>query len=314
MASLWRKIFGGDGAAGPSSRERGTRAEGLQVVDVIDGDTLRVELNGGEESLRLICLDTEESQSGGSKPVTRAGKLASEMAKEYFREGDGWCKVDIEFESSAPLEECLEQQRGNYGRLICYVYRGDDNYNLHTVREGYSPYFVKYGRARFFHNEFLAAEQEAQANRKMIWDPSTNEGGASRDYEKLMPWWTSRGSIVEDFRREALGKALDIRVDYDRILEAMKGGEEVTLFCDLQGGFLWAEQGAVIHIGTKSNPFSLWFPGLDKDKKTPIVCLVEERYASYGRGYVYMTGKVTAFKEKPQLVIENASAFADFVR
>ncbi len=137
----------------------GTRIPDLQVVRVTDGDTIRVETEGGEESLRLTCVDTEESWAGSDKPVTRAGKDASEMAKKYFGEDTGdLVKVDLEFDTDDPPEVCLQKHRDNFGRLLCYVHKGDENYNLKLVREGWSPYFVKYGRSRIYDAEFMAAE------------------------------------------------------------------------------------------------------------------------------------------------------------
>ena len=62
----------------------GTRINDLQVIKIVDGDTIDVMLEGEEERLRLICIDTEESHGGGNKPVTNAGKLASEWAKKLF--------------------------------------------------------------------------------------------------------------------------------------------------------------------------------------------------------------------------------------
>jgi hypothetical protein len=55
----------------------GTKIEGIKLTKVVDGDTIKVAINGESESLRLIGLDTEESWPGGSKPVTTAGKQAS---------------------------------------------------------------------------------------------------------------------------------------------------------------------------------------------------------------------------------------------
>jgi len=163
----------------------GTMIKGLRLTKVVDGDTIKVELEGKEESLRLSCLDTEESFSGGSKPVTNAGKLASKLAKEYFSVNEegfptGDVAVDIEFDTSDPVPVCLRKHRGNYGRLICYVYKVGENYNLKAVREGWSPYFVKYGRSRLYHAEFLAAEAGAQSKGVAIWDPKTNAGGNAR--------------------------------------------------------------------------------------------------------------------------------------
>jgi micrococcal nuclease len=182
----------------------GTRISDLQVTEVIDGDTIRVETDDGEESLRLACVDTEESRSGSGKPVTRAGKEAAEMAKEYFAVGGGGLDtVELEFDTDDPVEVCLVKHRDNYGRLLCYIHKDEENYNLKLTREGWSPYFVKYGRSRLYDVRFMAAEAEAQAKRSVIWDPDYNGAGQRRDYYRLVPWWWLRASVVEDYRRLA---------------------------------------------------------------------------------------------------------------
>ena len=84
-------------------------------------------LDNKEESIRFVCLDTEESQRG-SKPVTNAGILASKWAKEYFGvneqgRSNGDKRVDLELDTDDPVEVCLRKHRGNYGRLIGYVYK-----------------------------------------------------------------------------------------------------------------------------------------------------------------------------------------------
>ncbi len=63
---------------------KGTVIKDLKLTEVVDGDTIKVLLNNKEESIRFVCLDTEESQPGDSKPVTNAGILASKWAKAYF--------------------------------------------------------------------------------------------------------------------------------------------------------------------------------------------------------------------------------------
>lgn len=88
---------------------KGTRIEGLAVVRVVDGDTIRVALaDGTEESLRLACVDTEESQPGRNdpdKPVTAAGTAATAMAKAYFAApGGGIATVDLEFETDGAVD------------------------------------------------------------------------------------------------------------------------------------------------------------------------------------------------------------------
>ena len=137
----------------------GTMINALALTKVVDGDTIKVMLNGKEESLRLTCLDTEESWPGSSKTVTEAGLRASKWAKKWFGVNDDGLpdsavSVDIEFDTSDPESTCIRKHRGNYDRLLCYVHKNGKNYNLAAVKKGWSPSFVKYGRSRLYHEDF----------------------------------------------------------------------------------------------------------------------------------------------------------------
>jgi len=293
----------------------GTRINDLQVIKVVDGDTIDVMLDGKEERLRLICIDTEESHGGGSKPVTNAGKLASEWAKNYFNENNGsLSKVDVEFDTNDPVNVCLKKHRGNYGRLICYVHKGGENYNLRAISEGLSPYFPKYGRSREYHKEFVTEEAKAQATNLPIWNPETNQGGKTRDYTELIPWWSLRALAVEDYRRHGLDSgALSVRIDYEAIQDAAKNEQEGTVLCDLQAGInKWTSGGALIFAGSKFHKFNLWIPNVDDEDKQALVRLIETRYAGKRRGYVYVSGKITEYGGKPQIILESIDQLSDF--
>lgn len=148
----------------------GTRKQNLQVTKVTDGDTIKVDIDGVVESLRLTCLDTEESQERGGKPKTNAGLDAKKFAEEFFTNDDGsHVRVDIEFDTDDSFEICLKKHRDNFGRLLCYVHKDSQNYNLETIKQGYSPYFVKYGFSRTYHDSFTLAERDAQAKKQVIW-------------------------------------------------------------------------------------------------------------------------------------------------
>lgn len=300
----------------------GTKIEGLKLTKVVDGDTIKVEINNVVESLRLICLDTEESWPGGSKPVTNAGKLASKWAKDYFGVDDqGFPNnevfVDVEFDTNDPVNLCLEKHRGNYGRLICYVYKGGENYNLKVVKEGWSPYFVKYGRARLYHKKFLQAEAQAQSENLAIWDPETNADGNRREYSRLIPWWHLRGSVVEDYRKFGIQSgAQSVRVDYAEILEAAGQQNAITVFCDLQGGInKWTDNGVLVYGGSPHHKFNLWIPDRESTEAIEIINLIEKRYAGYGRGYVYVSGQASLWPPngggKPQMVLTDKRKLSD---
>ena len=296
----------------------GTRINNLKLVKVVDGDTIKVELDGEVESLRLCCLDTEESLHGSSKPVTNAGKLASKWAKGFFEaDEDGLPRADIrvhiEFDTNDPVTVCLKKHRGNYNRLICYVYKDGMNYNIQAVRQGWSPYFVKYGRSRLYHNEFLAAEMKAQAESVGIWDPAINAGGESRDYDLLLPWWHLRDSVVEGYRKFGIqGGVKSVRLDYEEILDAAKAKSVLTVFCDLQKGInKWPGDAALIYAGSPTHKFNLWIPDIYTPEAQQVLNVIETRYSGFGRGYVYVTGEASLYNGRPQIVIEDIRQISD---
>ena len=294
-----------------------TRIPNLQVTKVVDGDSIKISLNGKTESLRLICVDTEESHSGGSKPVTAAGKAASEMAKKYFAtDGGRLAKIDIEFDTDDPVEVALQKHRDNYGRLLCYVHKDGENYNLKLIEEGWSPYFVEYGRSRLYHRQMTEAEWAAKAYNLMIWNPITNAKIPSRNYDNLLPWWSMRGSIVEEFRlSEATAGVLSVRLHYPKILVASEKAKSITIFCDLQAGInKWIGGSALIYAGSVYHKLDLWIPDAEADEMAPLKRLIEKRYAGLGRGYVYVSGKVEQYKGKPQIVLKDIKQLSDFPR
>ena len=97
------------------------------VVRIVDGDTIVADVDGQEESVRLIGIDTPESVKVGSE-VECFGKEASAHARELLDAGD---PVRLELDAEA---------RDRYDRLLAYVYRADDGLfvNLAMVRDGYA--------------------------------------------------------------------------------------------------------------------------------------------------------------------------------
>ena len=304
---------------------KGTIIKNLKLTKVIDGDTIKLLLNDKEESIRFVCLDTEESQHGSDKPVTNAGILASKWAKAYFGADEKGkpstdVRVDIEFDTNDPVQVCLRKHRDNYGRLLCYVYKAgtQENSNLRIVQEGWSPYFVKYGRSRLYHWQFMEAEAQAQAKGIAIWNPVTNAGGEKRDYSILTPWWSFRDGIVQDYRLLGIqAGALSVRTDYEAIVEAAKAGNQLTVLCDLQSGInAWTGGGALIYAGSVFQKFNLWIPNKESPEAQTVLRLIENRYSGQNRGYVYVSGEASLYpataQGKPQIVLSNAQQLKDF--
>ena len=127
------------------------------VVRVVDGDTVVVRLDGVDERVRLIGIDTPESVDPRT-PVECFGKEASEHAGSLLPPGTAVRLVrDVE-------------ARDRYDRLLAYVYRADDGLfvNLAMAEAGYAD--VATFPPNVAHvDEFVAAVAAARAEGRGLW-------------------------------------------------------------------------------------------------------------------------------------------------
>ena len=112
---------------GDSAGERGrggsfASEEAAEVTRVVDGDTAEMEIDGDEEDVRFIGVDTPESVTPG-EPVECYGQQASHFTQRLI-EGE---RVSLEFGA---------EERDRYGRLLAYVYLEDRFVNAELVRRG----------------------------------------------------------------------------------------------------------------------------------------------------------------------------------
>ncbi len=185
----------------------------FHLTKVTDGDTIRVD--GLESSLRLVGLDAEETfknehdrraaetdfsaylatKRGESKHPVKAASPLGEAAKEYAKQFfTGHSLVRLERDDAREI-------RDRYDRYLAYVFIQKDgtwvNYNVECVRAGMSPYFTKYGYSRRFHDDLVAAEAEAKAARRGIWDPALPH---YPDYDERKVWWDARGDFIARYQ------------------------------------------------------------------------------------------------------------------
>lgn len=308
----------------------GTKIEAT-IMRVIDGDTLLCKVAGEVYTIRCIYTDTEECRAElRSKPPTTAGLLALDFAQQYW-----WnFQPVLEFDSNQPLEICLQHHRDYHDRLTCYVWRGDENYNLRLISEGLSPYFRKYGSSRFYHEEFGQAQEDAQFKIAGIWNPATNVGGAERNYIELIPYWNLRASIIDEYRALEDYSIVNAAGNCDNLCRQIResrpnhlfnmsssvvsssissslisssSSSSITLFCDLQGGVHHKfSRGFICRSGNKKSYISLYFPDRNIEQE------ITHTYAGIGRGYVYMRGYPRMYRGMPQIVVQELSDRPDF--
>ena len=143
------------------------------VLEVVDGDTIRIGRNGAEETLRLIGLDTPETKDP-RKPVQCFGREASARAKQLL----GGERVRI-------AQDPTQDTRDKYGRLLVYVWRTDGMfYNYRTILDGYAHEYT-YDVPYQYQAQFRTAEWEARENGRGFWSARTCGGDTKQPADPL---------------------------------------------------------------------------------------------------------------------------------
>jgi endonuclease YncB( thermonuclease family) len=157
-------------AGAPGSRAQ-TLAAGpwLQVMRVVDGDTVDVRLEDGTtERIRLIGIDTPEVVDP-RKPVQCFGREASQYAHELL---DGQT-VSLELDAS-------QGERDVYGRLLAYLWLTDGrNFGEVMIGGGFAHEYT-YNRPYAYLESFRAAQDAATAGELGLWSPATCAGDTER--------------------------------------------------------------------------------------------------------------------------------------
>jgi micrococcal nuclease len=124
------------------------------VVRVIDGDTILVDLNGRQERVRYIGVDTPETVAQ-DRPVGCFGPEASKKNKELV-EGKS---VELERDVS---------DRDRFDRLLRYVYVDGVMINAELLQQGYGT-SVTFPPDVRENSRFRALEREARQARRGLW-------------------------------------------------------------------------------------------------------------------------------------------------
>lgn len=124
------------------------------VTRAVDGDTVEVLLDGEEEDVRYIGVDTPETVKPG-EPVQCFGKRASGF-NQALVEGE---RVRLVFD---------EERRDVYGRLLAYVYLGDRLVSAELLRRGLARTLTIPPNDRFA-GRFKRLENAAARSGRGLW-------------------------------------------------------------------------------------------------------------------------------------------------
>ena len=132
-----------------------TEAQMGNVTYVTDGDTIKVNVSGTIYTVRYIGIDTPETKQPG-KPVECFGPQA-----------DAFNRMKVLGKTVRLEKDTSETDR--YGRLLRYVYVGNDMVNEVLVREGYAI-AKAYPPDTRNQIRFEQAETQAKAENKGLWN------------------------------------------------------------------------------------------------------------------------------------------------
>jgi len=178
-------------------------------VRVIDGDTVVVQSDLGEERVRLVGIDCPET--GDPRPELRR---VSRLATEHVRERVSGEAVELHIN---PVST-----RDAHGRLLAYVHREGVDIGADLVERGLATALTRFPHPRM--DAYVRLERKAKADRLGVWQAPPSE---------TPPFIASRNSRV--FHHVTCPKAATIadrnRRWFDSREEAIGSGRRPCAHC-----------------------------------------------------------------------------------
>ncbi len=134
-----------------------------RVARVIDGDTIKVDIAGEIETVRLIGIDTPEITGPHNPQDDYFGPEAAQYARQL-----------LENQSVYLIPDPMQSNRDKYNRLLRYVFLEDGALvNAKLIAEGYA-YNYMYEPFQFT-KQFDYLEKQAKENRLGLWSGKKTE-------------------------------------------------------------------------------------------------------------------------------------------
>lgn len=133
-----------------------------QVIKVVDGDTIEVNIGNQPEKIRFIGIDTPETVDP-RKLVQCFGLEASNKTKELLSNK----RVLLESDPT-------QGNRDKYKRLLRYVYTLDGiMVNKFLVMEGFAHEYTYMSNPYKYQKDFKDAQKFARDNKRGLWDDNS---------------------------------------------------------------------------------------------------------------------------------------------
>lgn len=146
-------------------QEKKTELLFFSLLDIVDGDTIKVKSDNKEYSVRMIWLDAPESST------FRYG-----YAECFGREASDHLKALLSWVTQIQLEtDQTQTSTDKYGRLLGYVIVTWVNLNQKMIEDGYGFEYT-YNLPYKYQSEFKSAQKTASEKRLWLWADSACKG------------------------------------------------------------------------------------------------------------------------------------------
>lgn len=136
----------------------GSTQEVFEVLKVIDGDTVTIQMGDKKETVRMIGIDTPETNDTRTGVQCFGAEATAQLKKIIGK------RVAVE-------KDAGEGERDKYDRLLAYLFSENGvNLNRKMIEDGYA-YEYTYDDAYKYQKEFKAVEEVAKEEGRGLWAP-----------------------------------------------------------------------------------------------------------------------------------------------
>ena len=149
-----------------NKKHENNNTQKVELLRVVDGDTLIARLNNKKERLRLVGMNAPESVKPNS-PVECFGQEASHHIKDILGHSSS-----LKF-----MEDFSQGSRDRFGRLLGYIFIDEKNLAEQMIFDGYAYEYTYHKNHPYkYQYDFKRAEKNARKEKRGLWaDESCKE-------------------------------------------------------------------------------------------------------------------------------------------
>lgn len=144
----------------PAATVSGDTTTLYPVVQIVDGDTIKVEVDGVRDTVRLVGINTPESVDP-RRPVECLSREATVFLQSLLMNN----LVSLETDAA-------QSNRDRYGRLLRFVFLPDGtDAGLKMIQEGYAHEALYSSKPHKYRQAYVDAQNAAIAAQRGLWNP-----------------------------------------------------------------------------------------------------------------------------------------------